>query len=131
MRAFVETAKAMADESRCRALLALHNRELCVCQIIELLGLAPSTVSRHMAVLKQAGLVESRKIGRWVHYRRTGPGAPAHVRVALAWLDEYATASGSLESVGSRVEAILRMPLEELCRPRADCCAAVAVKAAR
>jgi DNA-binding transcriptional ArsR family regulator len=43
--------------------------ELCVCQIIELLGLVPSTVSKHMSILKQAGLVENRKEARWMYYR--------------------------------------------------------------
>ncbi|RLC17252.1 MAG: ArsR family transcriptional regulator, partial [Deltaproteobacteria bacterium] len=45
MRQLVRTTKAIADESRIRILGALRSRELCVCQLIELLGLAPSTVS--------------------------------------------------------------------------------------
>lgn len=121
MREFIETAKAIADESRARALLALRTHELCVCQIIELLELAPSTVSKHMAILRQARLVESRKIGRWVYFRRADNEAAAHVRGALAWLDESAAATGDLEAVHARVEAILRMPLEQLCQPRSGC----------
>ncbi len=61
--------KALSDSHRVRAFVALRNGELCVCQIIELLKLAPSTVSKHMSVLKQAGLVDSRKEGRWIYYR--------------------------------------------------------------
>jgi ArsR family transcriptional regulator len=49
--------------------MALRSGELCVCQLIKLLKLAPSTVSKHMSILKQAGLVESRKDSRWVYYR--------------------------------------------------------------
>jgi ArsR family transcriptional regulator, arsenate/arsenite/antimonite-responsive transcriptional repressor len=45
---------------------------LCLSQIIELLGLAPSTVSKHMAILHQAGLAETRKDGRWIYYRLAG-----------------------------------------------------------
>lgn len=66
---FVTVTKAISDPNRVRALLALRYGELCVCQIIELLGLAPSTISKHMSILKQAGLVDSRKDSRWVYYR--------------------------------------------------------------
>ena len=76
MREVIAVTKALADRSRMRALLALRQQELCVCQLIELLDLAPSTVSKHMSVLHQARLVESRKEGRWVHYRLAGEDAP-------------------------------------------------------
>ena len=69
MDGFIAVTKALSDTNRVRALMALRKGELCVCQIIELLGLAPSTVSKHMSVLKQAGLVDSRKDSRWVYYR--------------------------------------------------------------
>lgn len=70
--------KALSDENRIRALMMLTGGELCVCQIIEMMQLAPSTVSKHMSILKQAGLVETRKDGRWIYYRlaaaeRRGP----------------------------------------------------------
>ena len=61
MRDFMNIVKALGDENRVRALLALRTSELCVCQIIELLGLAPSTVSKHMSILKQARLVDTRE----------------------------------------------------------------------
>lgn len=63
LRDFMSVIKALADENRARILLALGGRELCVCQIVELLGLAPSTVSKHMSILKQARLVDGRKQG--------------------------------------------------------------------
>jgi len=66
---FIAITKAISDPQRVRALMALRKGELCVCQIIELLNLAPSTISKHMTILKQAGLVESRKDSRWVYYR--------------------------------------------------------------
>lgn len=66
---FISVTKALSDPNRVRALLSLRNGELCLCQIIELLSLAPSTVSRHMTILKQAGLINSRKDSRWVYYQ--------------------------------------------------------------
>lgn len=70
--------------NRVRPLMALDGRELCVCQIIELLGLAPSTVSKHMSILKQARLVEIRKNGRWAYYRLAEKDATPEAREALA-----------------------------------------------
>ena len=85
MREFMNITKALADENRVRTLLALRKGELCVCQITELFGLAVSTVSKHLSVLYQAGLVESRKDGRWIYYRLPGKAAPVAVREAIDW----------------------------------------------
>jgi DNA-binding transcriptional ArsR family regulator len=60
--------KALSDPQRLRAVTALQYGDLCVCQIIDLLRLAPSTVSKHMSILRQAGVVRSRKTGKWVYY---------------------------------------------------------------
>ena len=59
LREVLEIHKAISDSNRLRALIALNGKELCVCQITELLQLAPSTVSKHLSILKQARLVES------------------------------------------------------------------------
>jgi ArsR family transcriptional regulator len=75
MNDVLNVAKALADANRLRALMALGAGELCVCQLIEMLGLAPSTVSKHLSILHQAGLVEVRKEGRWMYYRLPGRGA--------------------------------------------------------
>jgi DNA-binding transcriptional ArsR family regulator len=88
MRAFMNITKALADENRVRTLLALRQGELCVCQITELFGLAPSTVSKHLSILSQAGLVESRKDGRWIYYKLPGKGAPVEVREAIDWVEK-------------------------------------------
>jgi ArsR family transcriptional regulator len=113
---FLHAAKALGDPSRIRILLALRDRELCVCQITELLGHAPSTVSRHMAVLKHAQLVESRKDGRWIYYRRSGADAPGPVREALAWLDGSFNGDPDRLEDEARLERILSVTPEELCR---------------
>ncbi|MGA9236606.1 MAG: metalloregulator ArsR/SmtB family transcription factor, partial [Desulfobacterales bacterium] len=75
MRHLVRTTKALADATRIRILGALQGRELCVCQLIELLGLAPSTVSKHLSILRNARLIDSRKEGRWMYYRLSGEDA--------------------------------------------------------
>ncbi len=113
---FVEVAKALSDEGRVRILLALKTGELCVCQLVEFLGLAPSTVSKHMTVLKHAGLVRLRKEGRWAYYRLAGPGAPPLVRRALAWLFDSLSRTARWRNDRRRLEGILKIDKEELCR---------------
>ena len=73
MNRLLLVSRALSDESRLRVLMALSGGELCLCQLIELLGLAPSTVSKHMQLLQQAGLVDYRKQGRWRFYRLSDP----------------------------------------------------------
>ena len=86
MRDFMNITRALADETRVRVLMALRGGELCVCQITELFGLAPSTISKHLSILYQAGLLESRKAERWVYYRLPDgePSGPAGA--ALDWV---------------------------------------------
>lgn len=69
MRDFITAAKAIADPTRVRILKMLEHGELCVCHLTERLGLAQSTVSKHLQLLRGAGLVADRKEGLWVYYR--------------------------------------------------------------
>ena len=66
---FLNITKALTDENRLRILMALRNRELCVCQVTAFLDLAPSTTSKHLSILRQARLIDSAKHGKWVYYR--------------------------------------------------------------
>lgn len=116
MREILEIAKAMADGNRLRVLMALEDGELCVCQIVELLELAPSTVSKHMSILRQARLVEGRKDGRWMHYRLPGRDAPKAVRNAVAWVRRGLANSPQTAQDKKRLTAILAMDPEEICR---------------
>jgi DNA-binding transcriptional ArsR family regulator len=108
--------RALSDPNRLRALYALDGRELCVCQIIELLGLAPSTVSKHMSLLAQAGLVESHKDGRWVFYRLAGKEAPSEAKDALDWALKYLHRTSQAEEDEKKLNEILTADREELCR---------------
>ena len=60
--------KAIDHPLRVRALAALRERELCVCELTALLGLAPSTISKHMSIIADAGLVDRRREGKWTYY---------------------------------------------------------------
>ena len=90
MRELMAVLKALADENRVRVLVAVQGRELCVCQIVELLGLAQSTVSKHLSILHQARLVDSRKEGRWIFYRAADEDSPIEAREIAAVVSEAA-----------------------------------------
>lgn len=127
MNELVEIGKALADESRVRALWALRGGEVCVCQIVELLGLAPSTVSKHLSILRGAGLVVGRKQGRWMHYRLAaeGDGASAAALGAIEWALGSLAKDAAAASDAKRIKAILKMDPEALCqkqRENSGCC---------
>ena len=66
----LQTSKALGDGNRLKIMAALlQHEELCACQITEFLEIAGATASRHLSILSNAGLVECRKEGRWMHYR--------------------------------------------------------------
>jgi len=116
MRDFMAITKALADENRVRMLLALRGRELCLCQIVELVELAPSTVSKHMSILRQARLVEGRKDGRWMYYRLAGHRAPAPVRKAIRWMLDCLAGDAQIVDDARRLQAILDVDPETICR---------------
>lgn len=115
MKEFLAVTKALAEEGRVRALMALGGGELCLCQIIELLKLAPSTVSRHMAVLHQAGLVETRKDGRWIYYRLADQPETPCACTALAMVRDCLATDGRIREDARRLKAIRKMSRDELC----------------
>ncbi|MFH2054342.1 MAG: metalloregulator ArsR/SmtB family transcription factor [bacterium] len=117
----VKALRALGDENRLRAVLALQKRELCVCQIVELLQLAHSTVSKHMSVLRQAGLVESRKSGRWVYYRLREGGFCGLSESVLSEILSTATRAERATKDSQRLEEILRLHPEQLCERQRGC----------
>lgn len=65
--------KALSDETRLRIMVLLCEKELCVCQIMWALDLDQAKVSRHLTVLRNAGIVEDRREGLWIYYSLTRP----------------------------------------------------------
>lgn len=120
MRDFMEIVKALSDENRIRILCALKGKELCVCQLIEFLGLAPSTTSKHLSILHQARLLDSQKKGRWVYYRIAGPDAPPAVQQALTWVFTSIEQDKQIQADRQTLESVLKMEPEELCKIQAE-----------
>lgn len=116
MREFMNITKALADENRVRMLMALQGGELCVCQITELFGLAPSTISKHLSILFQAGLVESRKDERWVYYRLPDGGASNLVRSAVNWAAASIRRDARIVADAKQLKKIVNMDASQLCK---------------
>ncbi|MFO1478356.1 MAG: metalloregulator ArsR/SmtB family transcription factor [Verrucomicrobiota bacterium] len=116
MKEFLNITKALADENRLRMLMALRGGEVCVCQIAEFTGLALSTVSKHLSILYQAGLVNARKEGRWMYYSLPGKGAPKAARDAVAWVRRSLQEEERVVSDTARLRKVLAMDVKELCK---------------
>ena len=78
MKGIVRQFKAFSDETRLRMLHLLLKGELCICELIEVLELPQSKVSRHMAYLKNGGLVDDRREAVWIYYSLTEPKSKVH-----------------------------------------------------
>ncbi len=68
MKTATNIFKALSDETRLRVIKLLEERELCVCELMQVLDMSQPRISRHLGVLKNAGLVNDRREGKWVYY---------------------------------------------------------------
>lgn len=101
--------QALGDPTRLRILGLLLTGEVCVCDIHESLAIAQPKASRHLAYLRKAGLVDTRREGLWVHYRLAAPTDPVMVAVTDA-VRHALTHLGEVNSDARRLQA------------RTDCC---------
>src|SRR5512134_678129 len=92
LRQYERVLKSMADPTRVRILKLLEGGEMCVCQVIAVLEFNQSTISKHLFLLKTAGLVRERRDGKWVHYSLDGAGESLYARKMLqalkGWLND-------------------------------------------
>jgi len=110
--AAIAATRAHGHPARMRTAAMLRSGELCLCQITEVLGLAPSTVSLHIKELKRAGLVRERKDGRWVHFSLSDD------EHAMRWLETTLAAvdgDPELERDADRITDLRRLPVADLC----------------
>ena len=91
MKTFIRVMKALSEPNRVRVVKLLQEGELCVCEIKEVLGLAQSTVSKHMKILEDAGLVDRKRQGTWMIYSLATGSDSAYAKTMLTnvshWLD--------------------------------------------
>jgi ArsR family transcriptional regulator len=73
--------RVLADRTRLRLLNLMAGQEICVCYLVEVLKTSQPKISRHLAYLRNSGIVAARREGRWMHYRIVPPGDPAAARI--------------------------------------------------
>ncbi len=92
LRDYEMVLKSVADPTRVRILKLLEPGEMCVCQIVAILELSQSTISKHLFLLKMAGLVKERQEKKWVHYSLDGSEGVPYARKMLntlkGWLND-------------------------------------------
>jgi DNA-binding transcriptional ArsR family regulator len=115
VRRFLAITRALDDRTRLRTLLALRHGELCLCQLVELLGLAPSTVSKHVNILCAAGLLDRRKEGRWAYFRLAGRNAAPEVRRAIRWVVDCLEHEDVIVDDRRKLGRVMERDLAELC----------------
>jgi len=82
---------ALADPTRLRLLNLMHGREVCVCYFVEILNQGQPKISRHLAYLRNAGIVSARRDGKWMHYSIELPTDPRARAVLDATLRAFHT----------------------------------------
>ena len=120
MKDVVRIFKALADPTRLRIMLLLRRRELCVCELMYVLEMEQSRVSHHMRVLRDAGIAEDVREGRWIIYRVPEEARPLLEGLFTGALRERIEASGEAAEDGRRLEACVKEDLRgRVCEARA------------
>ena len=106
--------RGFADPTRIRILNLLVAGEMCVCDLVELLDLPQPTVSRHLAYLRESGLVEYRRSSNYAHYRLSEPGNHVH-RNLIQCVGSCFTGIKSLDTERRRAVARVKQRQKESC----------------
>jgi ArsR family transcriptional regulator len=121
--------KALADGTRLRILALLANGEVCVCHIHESLRISQPKASRHLAYLRRAGLVATRRDGLWVHYRLAASVDPPIATIQQAVIDALAKV-GTVRDDSQRLRRRTAVSIGDLPGdPAPTCCEPVGVAA--
>ena len=112
---------ALADKTRRRILGVLASGEICVCHIHEALDIPQPTASRHLAHLRKAGLVATRRDGLWVHYRLAELNDPAIIGVLRSALWALST-NGAAITDRKKLSRVIDVPVTTLERAAKSCC---------
>ena len=113
MKQLIKVMKGLSDPSRVKIVKMLQHRVMCVCEIQAALELAQPTVSKHLKVLEDAGLVSYRKDGLWVNYYLTDGKSSAYAATLLGNLKHWLDEEPEIETLVEKLPMIRR---EEVCK---------------
>jgi ArsR family transcriptional regulator, arsenate/arsenite/antimonite-responsive transcriptional repressor len=101
--------RALADRTRLRLLNLMGDDEVCVCFLVEALGMSQPKISRHLAYLRRAGIVAARREGKWMHYRLESP-TDRHATAVLDGVRVYLNNSPQMRMDRSRLVKLCCSP---------------------
>lgn len=113
MKDFIKLMKALSDPNRVKILKMLQQKVMCVCELKTALKLAQPTVSSHLKLLEEAGLVHSRKEGLWVNYHLADGSANPYAADLLARLRTWLDQDPEIKRLLARLPEIRR---EDICK---------------
>ena len=113
MKDFVKVMKALSDPNRVKIVKMLQHKKLCVCEIQVLLQVAQPSVSKHLKVLENAGIVESSKDGLWVNYSLTDGSISPYVSSVIGNLRHWLNDDPQIRDMVSKLPGTRR---EDLCK---------------
>lgn len=113
MKEFLRVMKGLAEANRVRIVKMLQQKPMCVCELQAALGISQPSVSKHLKILQDAGLVESRKDGLWVNYFLSDGSTSPYVATLLGNLRHWMEEDATIRDLRRRLPAIRR---EEICR---------------
>ncbi len=112
MVTFIKTFKALSDRNRIRILKILEVRPLCVCEITAILNLAPSTVSKHLSILREAGFIFDQKENKWVNYHLNSASQLPQIKELLPLLKRWLMNDSEIKRDKEKAKIVNR---EKLC----------------
>ena len=113
MKAFVKVMKALSDSNRVKIIKMLQHKVMCVCEIQAALQIAQPSVSKHLKILEEAGLVTFQKDGMWVNYQLTDGSASPYAANLLGNLRHWLEDDAEVNEIAGRLSSIRR---EDICR---------------
>ena len=115
MKNFIKVMKALSDQNRVKIIKMLQQRgNLCVCEMRAMLKLAQPTVSKHLKILEEAGLIISEKEKLWVNYRLHPVGGSLYSAAMLDLLENWLNETPELAEIHRLLPAINR---NDICKP--------------
>ncbi|MBU0681277.1 MAG: metalloregulator ArsR/SmtB family transcription factor [Proteobacteria bacterium] len=111
MKEFIKIMKALSDPNRVTIIKLLEEKELCVCEFQALLGLAQSTVSKHLKLLEDAGLVSSRRQGSWIIFKLLRGGGSVYSGAMLELMPGWLNSEREIQNLKLRLKDVDRLRL--------------------
>jgi ArsR family transcriptional regulator len=116
MKEFIKVMRALSDPNRVRLLKLLQKRKMCVCEIPAAIGIAQPTVSKHLKILEDAGLVSREKEGLWVNYFLSDGGRSPYAASLMGNLRHWLDDDPEIQDLMERSKDLRR---EDLCHTHA------------